>query len=110
MTVVAVGMIMGTSSGPSCDSVNRIALLADKEGSLVIEAAETDSATSSWHNGFGATASCRSATSKFMLTDLDKVRAAANKGQFIVAVFYDGGSKKLYTVKPYELKQLGLNN
>lgn len=108
ITVVAFGMAIGSSSGPSCDSVNRIALLSDKSGDVVIEAAQTDSVTSTWHNGFGATASCKSATSKFLLRDLEKVRAATKDGQFTVAVFYEGGAKKLYTVKTYYLKDLGL--
>jgi hypothetical protein len=108
ITIVALGIVMGTNSGPSCDSVSRIALISDKEGEVVIEAAQTDSATSSWHNGFGATAACKSATSKFLLGDVEKVRAASKDGQFIVGVFYEGGSRKLYKVKKQYLKELGL--
>jgi len=108
ITVVAVGIAMGTNSGPSCDSVNRIALLSDKNGDVVIEAAQTDSVTSTWHNGFGATASCKSVTSKFLLRDVDKLRAETKDGQFTVGVFYEGGSKKLYKVKTHYLKDLGL--
>jgi hypothetical protein len=108
ITVVAVGIVIGTNSGPSCDSVSRIALISDKEGGVVVEAVQTDSVSSSWHNGFGASAACKSATSKFLLGDLEKVRAASKDGQFIVGVFYEGGSRKLYTVKKQYLKELGL--
>lgn len=42
----ALGRI--SDAGPSCDSVNRIALISDKAGDVVIEAAQTDSATFSF--------------------------------------------------------------
>jgi hypothetical protein len=39
---------------------------------------------------------------------VEKVRAAGKDGQFTVGVFYEGGSRKLYTVKKQYLKELGL--
>lgn len=108
MTIVASGMAIGTSSGPACDSVARIALISDKAGSVVVESLKNESQDSTWQNAFGAKATCVSVKAKFMLSEISRVQAAADKGQFTIAVFYAGGSSKMYKVKSYYLKDLGL--
>jgi hypothetical protein len=108
MTVVARGLATGTASGPHCDSVVRIALISDKAGSVVAEASKQLEVAQTFQNGFGAAVSCSVVTAKFMLSDLTRVRSAANKGNFFVGVFYSDGSSKLYEVKAVYRKDLGL--
>jgi len=108
MTVVARGIATGTTGGPECDSVTRVALISDKEGKLVVEAITEQDVTQTYQNAFGATASCSVVTAKFMLSDVTRVQSAANKGNFFIGVFYVGGSSKLYEVKAPYRKDLGL--
>ncbi len=98
MTVTAYGLATGTSNGPSCDSVHRIALIANAHDAEAVEAVSFIDSTKEWHNAFGASASCSVVTAKFMLSDVQRVQALAKGGDFIVAVFYTGGPSKLYMV------------
>jgi hypothetical protein len=107
MTVTAYGLATGTTSGPACDSVRRVALIAGKDSDAV-EATSSNDVTKTWHNAFGASASCSVVTAKFMLSDVQRVQALAKDGDFIIGVFYTGGSSKLYKVKKQYRKDLGL--
>jgi len=107
MAVTAYGLATGTNSGPACDSVRRVALIAGKDSDAV-EATSSDDVTKTWHNAFGASASCSVVTAKFMLSDVQRVQALAKDEDFIIGVFYTGGSSKLYKVKKQYRKDLGL--
>ena len=86
----------------------RVALIANKGDSEAVEAVKSEDVTLAWHNGFGATASCSVVTAKFMLSDVQRIEAAAKGEDFIIGVFYGDGKAKLYTVKKQYRKDLGL--
>ena len=106
LTIITRGCAGGTSSGPSCESVTRVALLSSVRGEKVAEAISNSPISSSWQNGFGATAACTSLLSKFMLADVQGVQDA--NGEFLVAVFDGSRRLKVYTVKQKHLKSLGM--
>lgn len=106
LTVVSQGCALGTPSGPSCDSITRVAILSDVGGSVVVEAIDTQSVAKTWHNGFGATAACTSMVSKFSMADVQ--RARNGKGEFLIATFSGSTLLKTYTVKERYLKKLGM--
>ena len=106
LTIVSYGCAGGTSAGPVCQSISRVALMSDAHGATVVEAVENSPLAQSWHNGFGAQAACTNLVSKFSMADLARVRNS--KGEFIVAAFGGSGLLKMYTVKEKHLKALGL--
>lgn len=108
ITVSAMGLQAGTTSGPTCSSVTRIALISGKVGSVVAEAANSGSGNNTIQNGFGAQATCSFVTAKFLLSDVKRVKAAADRGEFFIGVFYANGSSKLYKVKERFQKTLEL--
>ena len=71
-------------------------------------ATSSDDVTKTWHNGFGASASCSVVTAKFMLSDVQRVQGLAKDGDFMIGVFYMDGSSKLYKVRKAYRKELGL--
>jgi hypothetical protein len=107
LIVVALGGAYGTNAGPSCNSVTRIALISDKGGAQVAEAVTQDSASSSWSNAFGASASCNALVAKFAATDVQRVTAAAQQGEYFVGVFSGTNMLFMYKVKEKYLKDLG---
>jgi hypothetical protein len=106
LTIVSEGCATGAPTGPSCDSVTRAVLISDKGGAAVVEPISATSVPKSWHNGYGATATCSALVSKFSMADIQKVRNA--KGEFIIAVFSGLTHTKTYTVKERFLKKLGM--
>jgi hypothetical protein len=106
LTIISRGCASGSVAGPVCESITRVALLSDLGGSVVVEAAINKPVTNSWQNGFGASASCSSLVSKFMVSEVQKVRN--KKGEFLVATFSGVQLLKVYTVKEKHLKQLGM--
>jgi len=107
LVVVALGGAYGTTAGPSCISVTRIALISDKGGAQVAEAISQDSASSSWSNAFGASASCNALVAKFAATDVQRVASAAQQGEYFVGVFSGTNMLFMYKVKERYLKELG---
>jgi hypothetical protein len=107
LIVVALGGAYGTNAGPSCNSVTRIALISDKGGAQVAEAISQDSASSSWSNAFGASASCNALVAKFSATDVQRVASAAQQGEYFVGVFSGTNMLFMYKVKEKYLKELG---
>jgi hypothetical protein len=106
LTIISHGCANGTPAGPVCDSITRVVLISDTAGSKVAEAVESHPVSQSWQNGFGASAACSSLVSRFLLTDVERVRNS--KGEFFVATF-DGPTRlKVYTVKQKHLKKLGM--
>lgn len=106
LTIISQGCASGTLSGPACDSITRVVLLSDKDGSVVIEAVDSHPRSSTWQNGFGATAACSSLVSKFTMADVQKARN--EKGEFLIATFDGATHLKTYTVKSRFIKKLGL--
>ena len=106
LTIVSKGCVNGTTAGPVCDSITRVALLSDKAGGVVVEAIKEASGDHSWHNGFGASTSCSTMVSRFSLADVQKVRN--NKGEFLIATFGGSTLLKVWTVKEKHVKKLGL--
>lgn len=108
LTIVSEGCASGTPGGPACTTISRVALLSDKGGSVVVEAASQHPLAESWQNGFGATAACSGLVSQFALSDVRKVQN--DKGEFIIATFDGAQPLKFYTVKEKHLRKLGLTN
>jgi hypothetical protein len=106
LRVISDGCANGTPSGPTCDSITRAVLLSDKEGTVKAEPVSDTPRPVSWHNGYGATASCSSLVSEFSMADVQKVRNA--KGEFLIATFSGPTLLKIYTVKQRFIKQLGM--
>jgi hypothetical protein len=107
LTVVALGGAYGSLAGPQCNSVTRIALISDKGGAVVAEAVSQDTASSSWSNAFGASASCNALMAKFAFTDVQRVASAAQKGEYFVGVFSGTNLLFMYKVKEKYLRELG---
>jgi hypothetical protein len=106
LTVISVGCVNGTPSGPSCTSITRVAILSDIGGRVVVEAIASHSRPATWQNGFGATAACSDLVSKFAMADVARARNA--KGEFIIATFDGATLLKAYTVKQKHIKKLGM--
>jgi hypothetical protein len=107
LVVAALGGAYGTNAGPSCNSVTRIALISDKGGAQVAEAIDQESASSSWSNAFGASASCNALIAKFAATDVQRVASAAQQGEYFVAVFSGTNMLFMYKVKEKYLREIG---
>src|SRR5271157_4777721 len=88
LTIVSKGCAGGTSAGPACDTISRVALLSDIGGKVVVEAISQRPLAESWQNAYGASASCSALVSQFSLTIPHLLR--------------------MYTVKEKHIKKLGL--
>ena len=106
LTILSRGCANGTTAGPVCESITRVALLLDTHGEVVVEAISNGSISSTWQNGFGASTACSSLVSKSRMSDVAKVRN--KKGEFLIATFNGAQLLKIYTVKEKHLKSLGL--
>jgi hypothetical protein len=106
LTIISQGCAAGTSAGPQCESITRVALLSDTKGQIVVEAVKNEPLTQAWQNGFGASAACSALVSKFSLNDLQKVRD--KDGEFLVATFSGSQPPRMYSVKKKQLQSLGI--
>ncbi len=106
LTIISQGCANGTAAGPVCESITRVALLSDAQGTMVVEALTSRPVPQSWQNGFGARAVCSELVSKFPIGELQKIRNV--KGEFLVATFNGTQLLKIYTVKEKFIKKLGL--
>jgi hypothetical protein len=106
LTVISKGCANGTTAGPVCDTISRVALLSDKGGKVVVESISQRPLTQSWQNGYGASAACSALISQFSLADVRRVRNA--KGEFLIATFNGAQLLKIYTVKEKHIRKLGL--
>lgn len=107
LVVVALGGAYGSNAGPRCNSVTRIALISDKGGAVVAEAAVQEAASSSWSNAFGASASCNALVAKFPATEVQRVSSAAEKGEYFIGVFSGSSLLFMYKAKEKYLRELG---
>lgn len=105
LKIIAAGMAL---AGPTCESPDRVALLSGQSGKVVVEAVSSEDIGYVLQNGFGAKAKCANLLAAFPMSGLERVRAAAENGEFIVGVFYKNGSRKLYKIKHGDQKKLGL--
>lgn len=106
LTIISQGCANGTPAGPVCQSITRVVLISDSAGSELAEAVESHPVSQSWQNGFGASAACSSLVSRFLLTDVQRVKN--QKGEFLVATFGGPTQLKVYTIKQKHLKKLGM--
>lgn len=106
LTVLSKGCASGTPSGPACESITRVVLLADKEGSQKVEPLDEKPMNQAWQNGFGASTSCSGLVSRFPLSDIKRVQNS--KGEFLIATFDGTTLLKIYAVKEKHLRKLGI--
>jgi hypothetical protein len=110
VVIIAEGIALGSTSGPQCSSITRIAILSDRSGKAVAEADSSEATTENWQNGFGATSECLSLRARFSIIDVRRVKANAANGEFMVAVFYANvADPRVFKIKKRYLKKLGLN-
>ena len=108
LMVVAEGYA-GKTITEGCASITRIVLLSGPAGGIVQEAYMAEPLNETWRNNFGATNNCQALRAKFLLADVQKVKAAAPNGEFFVAVFSGSINTKMYKVKRKHQSRLGLN-
>ncbi|SPE44876.1 exported hypothetical protein [Candidatus Sulfotelmatobacter sp. SbA7] len=89
LTIIAEGLAIGSPSGPSCSSINRVVLLSDRSSGTTAEAYASESTNETWQNGFGASSQCESLQARFSLASVHRVQALArtensSSGCFIV--------------------------
>ena len=75
-----------------------------------MESDSNENLDSSWHNAFGVSASCTALRARFSIDEVERVRKAAPKGEFLVAAFAGPTPLKIYKIKSAYLKSLGLDN
>jgi hypothetical protein len=98
LMIVAQGYA-GKTITEGCTSITRVVLLSDPSGGIVEEAYLSEPLDETWRNSFGATNSCQSLRTKFSLDSVNKVRAAAPNGEFLIAVFAGTVNTKMYKIK-----------
>ncbi len=108
LTIFAQGYV-GKTYQEGCESVTRVVLLSSPSGGVVEEAYSSESGTEAWANAFGATNQCGWLRAKFSLATVRKVRAAAQDGEFFVAVFAGSRNTKTYKIKHKHQAKLALN-
>ena len=108
LMVVAEGYA-GKTITEGCTSITRIVLLSSPAGGIVQEAYMAEPLNETWRNNFGATNNCQALRAKFLLADVQKVKAAALHGEFFVAVFSGTTNTKMYKVKRKHQSKLGLD-
>jgi|SRR5581483_8365966 len=106
LTVISKGCASGSISGPVCDTITRVVILSDKDGTDKAEAIKERPLSQSWQNGFGASATCSGLVSKFDLSEVQKI--VAMHQELFIATFSGSRLLKVYRVKKRDIKQLGL--
>jgi len=104
--IVAHGFV-GKTAREGCASITRVALLSDASGAVVKEAYLSEPLREARQNGARA-AHCQALRTKFTLDDVQKVKAAAPDGEFLVAVFSGAVNTKMYKIKKKHQAKLGL--
>jgi hypothetical protein len=108
LTIVARGYA-GKTITEGCTSITRVILLSDPSGAIMKEAYLSEPLEETWKNNFGATNHCQALWTKFSLDDVHKVKAAAPKGEFFVAVFAGTVNTKTYKIKKKHQSKLVLD-
>lgn len=106
LRVISKGCASGSLAGPVCDTITRVVLLSDKHSRYAVEAVNQNAFDQNWQNGFGASASCGSLVSEFLMDDVRKVQKP--DGSFVIATFSGAQLLKMYVVKAKYIKKLGL--
>lgn len=106
LRIISKGCASGSLAGPVCDTITRVVLLSDKHSSSAVEAVNEHPFDQQWQNGFGASASCRSLVSEFLMDDVRKVQKP--DGTFVIATFSGAQILKMYVVKEKYIKKLSL--
>jgi hypothetical protein len=98
---------VGKTAREGCASVTRVILLSDPSGGVVKEAYLSEPLNETRQNGVRA-AHCQALRTKFTLDDVQKVKAAAPDGEFLVAVF-SGTVNTMYKIKKKHQAKLALS-
>jgi len=106
LRIISKGCASGSLAGPVCDTITRVVLLADKHSTDAVEAFNQKAFDQQWQNGFGASASCGSLISEFLMDDVRKIQKP--DGSFVIATFSGAQLLKMYVVKQKYVKKLGL--
>jgi hypothetical protein len=106
LMIVAHGSV-GRTAREGCTPITRVVLLSDPSGGLVKEAYLSEPIKETRQNGSRA-AHCQALRTKFSLDDVQKVKAAAPDGEFLVAVFSGTVNTKMYKIKKKHQSKLGL--
>jgi hypothetical protein len=106
LTISAHGFV-GKTLREGCASITRVILLSDASGAVVKEAYLSEPLAETRQNGARA-AHCQALRTKFTLDDVQKVKAAAPDGEFLVAVFSGAVNTKMYKIKKKHQSKLGL--
>jgi hypothetical protein len=107
LMIVAQGYA-GKTITEGCTSITRVVLLSDPSGAVIKEAYLSEPLDEIWRNNLGATNRCQALRTKFSLDDVQKVRDAASKGEFLVAVFSGSVNTKMYKIKRKHQSKLNL--
>jgi hypothetical protein len=107
MTIVAHGFV-GKTAREGCSPMTRVALLSDASGGLVKEAYFSEPLQETRNNGARNAPHCQALRTRFTLDDVQKVKAAAPDGEFLVAVFSGAVNTKMYKIKKKHQSKLGL--
>jgi len=107
LMIVAQGYA-GKTIAEGCTSITRVVLLSDSSGSVVRESYLSEPLGEIWRNNLGATNRCQALRTKFSIDDVEKVKAAAPNGEFVVAVFSGAANTKMYKIKKKHQSRLGL--
>ncbi|MBZ5508680.1 MAG: hypothetical protein LAO78_24735 [Acidobacteriia bacterium] len=107
MTIVAHGFV-GKTAREGCAPITRVVLLSDAAGGLVKEAYLSEPLRETRNNGARNAPHCQALRTRFTLDDVQKVKAAAPDGEFLVAVFSGAVNTKMYKIKKKHQSKLGL--
>lgn len=107
LTVFAQGYV-GKTYQEGCVSLTRVVLLSSPDGGVVEEASSSEAGSEAWANGFGATNYCHWLRSQFPMAAVKRVQAAAQAGEFYIAVFAGAHNTKTYKIKHKHQAKLGI--
>jgi hypothetical protein len=98
LIVFAQGYV-GKTVGEGCESITRLVLLSDEQGTVVEESYTSETGSEVWSNAFGASNYCQWLRAKFRFSQVQHVRASAKDGEFYIAVFAGSVRTKTYKIK-----------
>jgi hypothetical protein len=107
LMVYAQGYV-GNTYQEGCMSITRVVLISAPLGGVVKEAYLSESGTDAWANGYGATNHCAWLRAKFSIATVREVQAAAQDGEFYIAVFSGTQNTKTYKIKHKHQSKLEL--
>jgi hypothetical protein len=107
ITIIAEGYVPADAR-LACDSITRVILLSDTSGHVVEEPYLSEPLAETWRNAFGVTNQCQALRVKFSMISVERVKAAAPGGEFLVGEFAGNAFSKMYKIKKKHQSRLGL--